>query len=144
MASRSQSIRSFSLLTAVLLGAALILANVVFARASTRVDLTEERLYSISDGTKNILREMRDPAEIRVCWGGLEAEHEPLRRTFAALLDEMADVSDGKLKVRWVDVEAEEGKKEAEEAKVQKFVFGAKRGNKKIQSSGYSSLVVKS
>src|SRR5262245_36280653 len=139
MPSRSQSILSFSVLTTTLLGVALVLVNVVLARASTRIDLTEARLFRITDGTQQMLSDMRDPAEIRVFWGGLQARHEPIRRTFAMLLEEMANASNDKLTVRWVDVSKDEGKKEAEEAKVQKFLFSTEQGDEVVQSEGYSS-----
>lgn len=144
MSAKNASVLSFSTLTAVLLAAALVLLNVVVTRAGARIDLTEEGLYSLSPGTEKVVAGLKDPARIRVFWGGLQAIHEPMRRSFAALLDEMADLSDGRLTVRWVDVSDKAGKDEAQEAKVPEFQFFVKVGDEQRVSRGFCSLVVES
>ena len=135
-AARGQQVRSLSLLSVLLLLVVAVLLNVVVARASSRVDLTEEGLYTLGDGTKKLLKSLPDPATIRVFWGGLEARSELVRRKYEALLDEMADASDGKLSVRWVDVSGDEGKEEAREAGVQKYMFRQRVGDHPDGQSG--------
>lgn len=144
MSARSQQVRVLSLLAAGLLGVTLVLVNWVAARVVTRIDLTDEGLYTLSDGTRRILAGLKDPAVLRVFWGGLEASSEPTRRKYAALLEEMAEASDGRLSVRWVDVTEDEGKEEARAAGVQEFVFRQRVGDKLVTQTGYSALVVES
>jgi ABC-type uncharacterized transport system involved in gliding motility auxiliary subunit len=139
---RSQAVLTWSLLTTALLALALVLVNVVAARATGRADLTEEGLYTLADGTKQVLARLEDPAKIRVFWGGLQSTYEPLRRKFAALLEEMEDASDGRVGVRWVDVSADDGKQEAKDAGVQEFVFNVAVGDEQRTAKGYSALVV--
>ncbi len=139
---RSSSVLSFSRLASVLLLVALVLLNVVVGRASTRIDLTEEGLYTLSEGTRRIAASLQDPARIRVFWGGLPPTAEPQRRKFAALLDELAEASGDRVSVRWVDTTEKNGREEAEQAKVQLFEFFAKVGNRQQAEKGYCSLVV--
>lgn len=142
--SRSRAILSFSRLAAVLLLAALVLVNIVLGRASTRVDLTEEGLFTLSDGTKKIASGLKDPARIRVFWGGLPPNEEVKRRKFSALLEELEDASNGMVSVRWIDTADKAGREEAVEAKVQEFKFIAKVGNRQQAENGFCSLVVQS
>ena len=43
----------------------LLAVNVIANFAKSRVDLTSERLYTLSDGTKKILKKLDGPVEIR-------------------------------------------------------------------------------
>ena len=43
----------------------IVAANLVFGVAKTRVDLTAEKLYTLSPGTKKILSKLDGPVEIR-------------------------------------------------------------------------------
>ncbi|HPQ44890.1 MAG TPA: Gldg family protein [Syntrophales bacterium] len=43
----------------------LILANVIFSFTNLRVDTTEERIYSLSQGSKNILSQLNEPVTIK-------------------------------------------------------------------------------
>ncbi|MFM8980293.1 MAG: Gldg family protein [Planctomycetia bacterium] len=142
--SRSQQVASLSLLASGLFLLVVILLNVVAARTSARVDLTEEGLYTLSPGTRALLARLPDPAAVRVFWGGLEASSELVRRKYAALLSEMEEASDGRLTVRWVDVSSDAGKDEARDAGVQKYMFRQRVGDKVVNQEGYSALVVQS
>lgn len=42
-----------------------ILVNLLFARANLRLDMTEDKLYSLSQGTKNILRDLERDVHIK-------------------------------------------------------------------------------
>lgn len=142
--SRSQQVASLSLLASGLFLLVVILLNVVVARTSARIDLTEEGLYTLSPGTRGLLARLPDPATVRVFWGGLEASSELVRRKYAALLSEMEEASDGRLSVRWVDVSGDAGKDEARDAGVQKYMFRQRVGDKVVNQEGYSALVVQS
>ncbi|MDF1700207.1 MAG: Gldg family protein, partial [Planctomycetota bacterium] len=68
MQGRNFRVRSLSWLSGFLLLAVLVMLNAVLARAATRIDLTEEGLYTLSDGSRKILGELEDPATIKVFW----------------------------------------------------------------------------
>jgi len=72
-----------------------------------RLDLTEQRLYTLSPGTINLLRQIDEPVTVEFFFSEGASSDLPMVRNFARrvqeLLDEMARRSDGGLKVRRVD-----------------------------------------
>lgn len=68
MAAKKQSVQKtiFSAGGVLLLLVILILVNVVFARVVVRYDATADNLYSLSDGTRQILSELEMPVTIKV------------------------------------------------------------------------------
>jgi ABC-type uncharacterized transport system involved in gliding motility auxiliary subunit len=57
----------------------LIAVNFLVARVPTRVDLTEGNLYTLSDGTRRILRSLETPVKVRLYMSQGEAVPVPLR-----------------------------------------------------------------
>src|SRR5205814_4842800 len=55
----------YSIVGVVAMGLIIVAINVIFGVAKTRVDLTHEKLYTLSDGTKAILKKLDTPVEIR-------------------------------------------------------------------------------
>ncbi|WP_207690380.1 DUF7088 domain-containing protein [Desulfonema limicola] len=43
----------------------LVLINIIFSRVNLRWDMTEDKLYSLSEGTKNILADMEQDVVIK-------------------------------------------------------------------------------
>ncbi|MCA9316554.1 MAG: GldG family protein [Planctomycetes bacterium] len=138
----SLQVRSLSLLSGVLLLVVLVLVNVALARTHTRLDLTEEGRYTLADGSRRILAQLRDPAEVQVFWHGVPIAQEGAKRYVEALLDEMGDASGGRLTTTWVDMSGEAGRKIAEEVGVPEYVFGAIESDEFRQSRGYMSLAL--
>jgi ABC-type uncharacterized transport system involved in gliding motility auxiliary subunit len=68
MAAKKQTVQKtlFSAGGVLLLLVILVLVNVVFARVVVRYDATADDLYSLSDGTRQILRELEMPVTIKV------------------------------------------------------------------------------
>src|SRR5688500_3228309 len=93
----------------------LALAFVVLVGASTfllrgaRLDLTENRLYTLSDGTVRILGRVDEPVRLKLYYSEKAARELPQFRVFARrvieLLEEMAARSDGKVTLEIVDPE---------------------------------------
>lgn len=75
---------------------------------STRLDLTEDRLFTLSQGTRNILSSMDEPVTLRYFYSSKLAKEElqfaerPAQRV-REMLDEMEAASDGKLTVIEID-----------------------------------------
>lgn len=80
----------------------------IFFRQS-RLDLTENRLFTLSEGTKEVLGELEEPITLRFFYSSEIAQGFPRIRTYAGrvrdMLEEMASAADGKLKLRIVDPE---------------------------------------
>ncbi len=143
MEGRNLQIRRLSWMSSILLFAVIVLANIVFARSATRIDLTEEGVYTLTDGSKRILAGLEDPAIIKVFWQGIPARFDNTKRYVEALLDEMENAaSDERFQVQWVDMEEEEGKSAASELGVEQYVFGAAHGSEVRESKGYMSLTI--
>jgi len=76
---------------------------------SARLDLTEDRLYSLSDGTRNIVANLDQPVELIFFYSDQATEDVPQIRSYATrveeLLQEIVLASNGNLSLRTVDPE---------------------------------------
>ena len=74
-----------------------------------RLDLTQDNLYSLSDGVSPLLRELDEPVRLDFYYSKKSAENLPNFRTYAQrvqeFLEEMVQVSNGKLSLRILDPE---------------------------------------
>jgi ABC-type uncharacterized transport system involved in gliding motility auxiliary subunit len=104
--------RGFSAVLALILGAVLLigvnmLADRLLSRA--RIDLTENRLYTLSDGTRQVLQGLADPITFRVFYSRRLGAAIPLYGAYAervrAMLEEYAAVSNGKVRLEFLDPE---------------------------------------
>jgi ABC-type uncharacterized transport system involved in gliding motility auxiliary subunit len=94
------------------LGAIILLAvNLIASSAlrSARFDLTSDRLYTISDGTRKALRAIDEPIDIKVYFSKKLGEAAPAyARSFArvrTMLEQYRDISGGKLQLAFLDPE---------------------------------------
>ena len=142
MQGRNFRVRSLSWLSGFLLLAVLVMLNAVLARAATRIDLTEEGLYTLSDGSRKILGELEDPATIKVFWADVPVRFDHTKRYVAALLEEMGEASNGLVQTSWIDMSEDSGQEEAAELGVQPYIFQAAHGKEVRQAKGYMSLVI--
>ncbi|MGK7866602.1 GldG family protein [Falsiroseomonas sp. E2-1-a20] len=104
--------RGFSAILALILGAVLLigvnmLADRLLSRA--RIDLTENRLYTLSDGTRQVLQGLADPITFRVFYSRRLGAAIPLYGAYServrAMLEEYAAVSGGKVRLEFFDPE---------------------------------------
>src|SRR3954467_3949632 len=74
-----------------------------------RIDLTEQHLYTLADGTKQVLRGLRDPITFRLFYSRRLGAEIPVYGAYAdrvrAMLDEYVALSGGKLKLEVYDPE---------------------------------------
>ncbi len=86
-----------------LVGATLINATL----RGVRLDLTENRLYTLSDGTRNILAAIPEPVNVYLYFSDRATTTVPFFRTYASrvqeMLEEFAGYADGKLVLTVVD-----------------------------------------
>ncbi len=79
----------------------LIAGNFIFSALNARVDLTEGRVYTLSDGTRSILSKLEAPVKIRFYYTQGSAAVPPGLKTFAGrvedLLNEYKAASNGKV-----------------------------------------------
>ena len=96
--------------SALILLALLFLALTMLSGAflsGLRLDLTQNRLYTLSEGTSNLLRAIDEPITLEFYFSEGASADLPMVRNFARrvqeLLDEMAQRADGGLRVRRID-----------------------------------------
>ena len=93
------------LLLAVAFVAAVIISNQLFK--GLRIDLTEDNLYTLSDGTKRILQNIGEPINLYFYYSDQASQGLPSIRDYAnrvrEMLEEFADASRGKLRLSAID-----------------------------------------
>jgi len=98
----SLSIASFALLTLCLAA-----VNVTAFFVPIRVDVTEDQLYTISDGTRKILDELKEPVTLKFYFSKNNEELPPQLKGYAQrvqeLLKEYTHLSHGKLNLKIID-----------------------------------------
>jgi ABC-type uncharacterized transport system involved in gliding motility auxiliary subunit len=76
---------------------------------NVKADLTEDRLYTISEGTRKVMSRLEEPINVRVYYSRRLGEVAPVfARHFdrlKGLLDQYRDISGGKLQVAYLDPE---------------------------------------
>ena len=94
------------------LGTLLFLAVNLFAGPvlrGVRADLTEQKLYTLSDGTKNILANLEEPITLRFFFSETVSEDFPVLLQYSQrvteMLEEFVAASDGNLKLEVIDPE---------------------------------------
>jgi ABC-type uncharacterized transport system involved in gliding motility auxiliary subunit len=84
-----------------------IVANLGLRTA--RVDLTEQKLYTLSDGTKNVLASIQEPITLRLFYSAKLANELPQIKAYAQrvrdLLDEYVSRANGKIRLEVIDPE---------------------------------------
>ena len=90
---------------AVLFVAVIVLVNFLFRGA--RLDLTENDLYTLSDGTREIVSSIEEPINLYYFFSDRNAADVPMLRNYATrvreLLEEIAGLSGGRIKLQVID-----------------------------------------
>jgi len=88
----------------ILVAAILVLVNVIAAGSFVRLDLTEQKEFTISRATKDVLRDLEDLATITVYMTeDLPTQLATLRRQISDVLDEYRNYGRGHVQVDFVD-----------------------------------------
>ncbi|MBF0279220.1 MAG: Gldg family protein [SAR324 cluster bacterium] len=80
---------SYSTLSIALLIVCLVAVNVVFGFIPLRVDVTDDKLYTISEGTKKILDDLEDTVTIKLYFSKSYAELPPQFKAYAQRIEEL-------------------------------------------------------
>ncbi|MFS0489475.1 gliding motility-associated ABC transporter substrate-binding protein GldG [Leadbetterella byssophila] len=104
-----------------LLWGGLLLLNIIGFFFYFRLDLTEDKRYSISNPSKNLLRDLQEPVEVTVYLEGdqLPGGFERLRRAVKETLEEFRQYGGRYLSVKFVDPES--GSDEEKKARYAEF-----------------------
>ncbi|MBN1423110.1 GldG family protein [Candidatus Fermentibacteria bacterium] len=105
----ARNVRSGSTIVALSVLLLLIIAvvNLIADRVFTRLDLTENREYTISSSTKKLLRNLDDVVNIKVYFSkDLPSYMASLPKSVRDLTDEFSAFGRGKVRVQWEDPDA--------------------------------------
>ena len=98
-----------SLIGLLALLAILIAVNILLSRVRVRADLTEEKLYTLSDGTRAVLKSLDGPVTLKFFFSGGASEIPMPLKNFARqvedLLKEYELASGGKVRIETYDPE---------------------------------------
>lgn len=85
-----------------------VLSNSLFK--NTQIDFTEQKLYTLSAGTKQLLSELEEPVSLQYFYSNKATRDVPMLRNYAQRVEELLDayvrLADGKLQLEVIDPEA--------------------------------------
>lgn len=120
----------------------LVLANVVGYFWFTRVDLTPNRLFTLSDGSRRLVSDLEDELRITVYYtSGLPAPWPGHERQVRDLLGEYESAG-SRVTLRWVDPDTEEEKTEARDAGVVEQILGGGDTRSATIVRGFVGIVI--
>jgi gliding-associated putative ABC transporter substrate-binding component GldG len=104
----------------------LVCLNVLAIEHFTRVDLTADQAFTLSEASVTTMKELEDPVTVTAYFsGGLPQQFEQNRQYLEDLLEEYRNASGNMLSYEFVDPEGEETKEDRETKKeVKRDIFG--------------------
>lgn len=98
----------------------LILLNIVSVRLFGRLDLTKNNLFTLSDASKNLVKNLDDRLTIKAYFTEeLPAPYNNIRRSVLDQLNEYKAYSKGNLQFEFIDPSGEKGEQEAQQQGIQ-------------------------
>ncbi len=98
----------------------LILLNIVSVRLFGRLDLTKNNLFTLSDASKNLVKNLDDKLTVKAYFTEeLPAPYNNIRRSVLDQLNEYKAYSKGNLQFEFIDPTGEKGEQEAQQQGIQ-------------------------
>lgn len=132
------------LFSAILILAILVMVNLLSARFSFRMDFTEERQYTLSSATEQLLTNLEDPVTVKAYFSeDLPPDFLRARQQFKDLLVEYSARSNGRLVYEFIDpVEDADVEEKVIAQGVQPVMIEVRERDQKKQQKAYLSAVV--
>ena len=112
----TKSLKSQTLLTLGIVLVILILLNIVSIRVFGRIDVTRNKLFSLSDASKQLVRSLDDRVTVRAYFTeDLPDPYNNTRRTVLDELNEYKAYSHGNLQFEFINPEGEKGEQDAQQ-----------------------------
>lgn len=126
----------------VLVGGILVALNVLGVFAFGRVDLTDSRVFSLSDGSRRLAKGLEDQLEITAYFtADLPPPMNATERYVRDLLREYEAASGGKIRAKMVNPDEEEAQKQAEQDGVRRVSHQAFENDALNVKEGYRGVV---
>lgn len=131
-------------ISAILILAILVVLNILSARYSVRMDFTEEKQYTLSKASKDLVGNLEAPVTIKAYFSeDLPPDFLRARKQFKDLLIEYTAQSNGKLVYEFIDpVSNEEVEREIMAQGVRPVMIEVREKDQKKQQKAYLSAVV--
>jgi gliding-associated putative ABC transporter substrate-binding component GldG len=132
-----------SLTRAGLILAILVLANIVSVRIFTRLDLTRGRVFTLSDASKSLMRNLDDRMTARAFFtDDLPAPYNSNRRTLLDELNEYKAYAKGNFQIEFLDPTGEKGEAEAQQAGIAPLQVQVIKEDKAQVQRAYMGMVL--
>lgn len=124
----------------------IVLINILAVRVFFRLDLTEDKKYTLSDATKNILLNLEDPVTISAYYPkdkNLPPDYARIKRELKDILNEYANISKGMLVYEFKDpLDDEKVEREAVEAGIMEVMINVREKDQVKAQKAYMGLVI--
>ncbi len=132
------------IITVVLLTGILLLVNILSNQFFLRFDLTENRQYTLSKATKDILGELEAPITITAYFSqDLPPEFARIRKDFQDMLIEYSNLSRGYINYEFVSPETDEEKQEALQNGIQPLLINVRAKDQIKQQQAFMGAVLR-
>ncbi len=123
----------------ILIVVALILINVLSEKFFVRLDFTEDHIYTLSDATKDILKNLDEPVTVTAYFTrGSQPEIEKTRKDFKDMLIEYSNVSDGMVNYEFINPNKDtQTEQQAMQAGIQPLVLNVREKDQVKQQKVY-------
>jgi len=130
-------------ITAVLIMAILLILNLISVNLFARLDLTQGKVFSLSEGTKDVVRNLNDPLIVKMYFTkDLPPPYNSYARYLKDQLEEYQAYSKGKLKLEMIDPTEEEKELEAQRYGIPPLQINALENDKIEIKKVYMGLVL--
>ena len=109
-----------------------------------RLDLTEDKQFTMSKATKSILRGLEDPVDVKAYFSdNLPADLERVKADFESLLIEYNNISKGKVNYRFINPgETPEAEQEAAQNGIQPILINVREKDEASQKKAFMGAVI--
>ena len=123
----------------------LVLINILAARFFYRLDLTEDKRYTLSDATKDVLKNLEDPVTVSAYFSeGLPPNIDKARRDFKELLSEFETHSRGNIVYEFINPNKdEEIEQEAIQNGISPVVINVIEKDQSVQKKAFLGAILK-
>ncbi|HTP80390.1 MAG TPA: Gldg family protein [Bacteroidota bacterium] len=131
-----------SLLRVGLLLVVLILLNVISVRLFTRIDLTRQKIYTLSDASKNLVRSLDDRVSVKAYFTeDLPSPYNNNRRAVLDILNDYRAYSNGNLHFEFINPEGDKAEQQARQDGIPAVEVQAVKEDKFEVKRAYLGLV---
>lgn len=122
----------------------IVAANLLVSQFSIRADLTEEKQYTMSKATKDILGSLEEPITVKAYFSeGLKPDIAKAKTDFREILQEYAELSNGNLVYEFLDPSSDdEVRNEALKSGVQPVMISVRDKNEMSQQQAFMGALI--